>query len=204
MADQTADILPPPSARTWHLCIDMQRLFSLDGPWPTPWMDRVLPQVTRIAAHCPERTIFTRFIPPEHPEQMQGTWRPYYERWRHVTREVLDPGLIDLVAPLRAFVPPARVLDKPVYSAFGTSLQRFLAEQGADGVIITGGETDVCVLASVLDAVDLGLRVYVAVDALCSSSDPGHDAVLTLYNARYGQQIGAMSTEAILELWPGK
>jgi hypothetical protein len=25
--------------RAAHLCIDMQRLFSREGPWPTPWMD---------------------------------------------------------------------------------------------------------------------------------------------------------------------
>ena len=28
-----------------HLCIDMQLLFSPAGPWPTPWMTRVLPVV---------------------------------------------------------------------------------------------------------------------------------------------------------------
>ncbi len=28
-----------------HLCIDMQRIFSSEGPWPTPWMERVLPNV---------------------------------------------------------------------------------------------------------------------------------------------------------------
>lgn len=28
--------------RTRHIGIDMQRLFSDDGPWPMPWMDRVL------------------------------------------------------------------------------------------------------------------------------------------------------------------
>lgn len=29
---------------TVHLCLDMQRLFGRDGPWPTPWMERVLPK----------------------------------------------------------------------------------------------------------------------------------------------------------------
>ena len=38
----------PLTDRTVHLCIDMQRIFSTEGPWPTPWMERVLPTVVRI------------------------------------------------------------------------------------------------------------------------------------------------------------
>ena len=49
----------PLTPRTLHLCIDMQRLFSDEGPWPTPWLERVTPIVTRLAEPFPERTIFT-------------------------------------------------------------------------------------------------------------------------------------------------
>jgi nicotinamidase-related amidase len=45
--------------------------------------------------------------------------------------------------------------------------------------VITGAETDVCVLSTVLNAVDLGFRVVIVEDALCSSSDVGHDALMT-------------------------
>jgi len=46
------DLHPEPlTPRTVHLCVDMQRLFSRDGPWPTPWMDRVLPVVIDLASH---------------------------------------------------------------------------------------------------------------------------------------------------------
>lgn len=61
-----------------HLCLDMQRLFSQDGPWPTPWMERVLPVAAALAERHPERTVFTRFIPQEHPQQMPGMWQWYY------------------------------------------------------------------------------------------------------------------------------
>jgi hypothetical protein len=44
---------------------DMQRIFSAEGPWPMPWMERVLPVVVTLASRHPERTVFTRFIPPE-------------------------------------------------------------------------------------------------------------------------------------------
>ena len=40
MGDQ---LLPLPlTERSVHLCVDMQRIFSAKGPWPTPWTHRLL------------------------------------------------------------------------------------------------------------------------------------------------------------------
>lgn len=188
---------------TRHLVIDMQRLFAEEGPWPTPWLPRVLPNIARLAERAPERTIFTRFVPPATPGEMPGRWRAYYERWRGLTREAIDPALIDLLPELARFVPPARIFDKPVYSAFaGRKLQAHLAEVGCDGLVVTGGESDVCVLATVLGAVDAGYPVHVVSDALCSSADATHDAVMTLFRDRFSQQITVVSTDDVLDLWP--
>lgn len=68
-------------------------------------------------------------------------------------------------------------------------------------MIVTGSETDVCVLATVLDAVDLGYRVIVVRDAVCSSSDEGHEALLELYHRRYSEQIETADAEQILSRW---
>jgi hypothetical protein len=84
-----------------HVCVDMQRIFSDEGPWPTPWMNRVFPIIASLACRHPERTIFTRFIPPQRPEQMPGMWQRYYTRWRSATRECLDRRLLELMPPLR-------------------------------------------------------------------------------------------------------
>ena len=66
MAESLYTPLTPQSV---HLCVDMQRLFTADGPWPTPWMERVLPTVSRIAERFPERTVFTRFITPARADE---------------------------------------------------------------------------------------------------------------------------------------
>jgi hypothetical protein len=108
----------PLTNRTLHLCIDMQNLFAEATPWHTPWMARVLPVVEAIAASHAERTVFTRFLPPVKADEMPGTWRRYYQRWRDLTLERLDPRLIDLVPELARLVPPALVIDKHVYSPF--------------------------------------------------------------------------------------
>lgn len=55
---------------------------------------------------------------------------------------------------------------------------------------------------AVLAAIDQGYRVIVALDALCSSSDETHDALMKLYSDRFGQQIEMADTETILSQWP--
>lgn len=192
----------PLDRSTVHLCIDMQRLFAEPSPWAVPWLPRVLPRVTEIAERHPERTVFTRFIPPAEPEAMTGAWRDYYRQWQQMTRERLDPRLLDLVEPLAKLVPPARLLDKKLYSAFsGTALGQGLSRSGITTVIVTGGETDVCVLATVMGAVDRGLRVVLPSDALCSAHDATHDALLKLYRERFTNQIETTCTERVLSDW---
>lgn len=81
-------------------------------------------------------------------------------------------------------------------------LDLWLTTAGTDCVVVTGGETDMCVLATVLGAVDRGLRVILVADAVCSSVDDTHDATMELYRKRFGVQIETLSTEALLDLWP--
>lgn len=192
----------PLGERTVHLCIDMQNLFAEGTPWHTPWMKRVLPAVVALAERHPERTIFTRFIPPAEPEEMHGAWRRYWRRWEELTRKAIPPDLVDLVPELRGFAPPARIVDKMVYSPFhGTGLGAELRAAGVDGLVVSGAETDMCVLAAVLDAVDLGLRVVLPEDALCSSTDAMHDALLDLYRTRFSEQIEVADVETVLASW---
>jgi nicotinamidase-related amidase len=192
----------PLSQRAVHLCVDMQRIFSPDGPWSTPWMERVLPVVTAIVERFPERTVFTRFITPERPSDLPGTWRLYYEKWRETTRQHMDSRLLELVPPLDRYVPPAAVIDKDRYSGFfAPLLLNHLLERQADCVIVTGSETDVCVAATVLGAVDHGFRVVLVRDGVCSSSDAGHDALLEVYHRRFSLQIETADAETILSVW---
>ena len=56
MGDQ---LLPLPlTEQSVHLCVDMQRIFSDKGPWPTPWIDRVLAVTAEL--FCVSRVPFSR------------------------------------------------------------------------------------------------------------------------------------------------
>jgi nicotinamidase-related amidase len=110
--------------------------------------------------------------------------------------------LLELMRPLAALSPPATVIDKTRYSGFAEpKLLAHLREREADALIISGSETDVCVLATVLSAVDLGYRVIVVRHAVCSSSDEGHDMLIRLYHTRFSEQIETADAETILSRW---
>jgi nicotinamidase-related amidase len=188
--------------RAAHLCVDMQNIFAKGGLWETPWMERVLPTIEAIASRYRERTIFSRFITPRHAEDRSGQWRCYFRRWEKATRQNLRGDELDLVPAMARFAPPAIVVDKPVYSAFAQSgLYELLIAKGVGTVVVSGAETDVCVLATVFSAVDLGFRVVIVEDALCSSSDEGHDALMTMYRTRLHEQIDVVEAEELFDLW---
>ena len=131
------ELLAPLGPNAVHLCIDMQNLFAPGAPWATPWMERVLPQARALVEHAPERTIFTRFIPPRTKDAARGVWKIYYEKWECVTREKLDPKMLELAAPLQAFAPPAAVVDRQTYCAFANGqLQSFLDTHHVDTLVI--------------------------------------------------------------------
>src|SRR6478752_7508551 len=113
MRDSTSEVAEIREAV--HLCIDMQNIFASGGLWATPWMERVLPTIASIVAHHQARTIFTRFITPQDPEDRPGQWQNYFHRWSRATRRHLQPSALELVPALSKFVPPAAVIDKPAY-----------------------------------------------------------------------------------------
>lgn len=192
----------PLTASCRHLCVDMQKLFAAPSDWALDWLPRVLPNVVRLCEHRPDGTVFTRFIPPDRPEEATGSWRRYYRRWEAMTRSRLEAGMVDLVPELARFVPPATVVDKATYSPWlGSDLHDRLQRGGVDTLLVSGGETDVCVLATVLGAVDLGYRVVLVVDGLCSASDETHDALIGVYHRRFGQQVETVDTEGALAAW---
>lgn len=191
------------SANALHLCVDMQRLFAPDGPWAVPWAAKVLPAIEELTARHAARTLFTRFIPAVRAGEAPGMWAKYYTRWASVTLENIDPHLVELLPSLARFVPPARVLDKKVYSPWvDGQLDAMLRGSDVNTIVITGGETDVCVLATVLGAMDRGYRVVLVADAICSSADNTHDALMELYNNRFSEQVESVSMEEVLANWP--
>ncbi len=190
----------PLGASAIHLCLDMQNLLAEGSPWHAPWAMKVLPRLLALAERKAAATIFTRFVLPPRPDAMPGQWARYFARWAALAGQ---PELFELLPPLAALCPPGTILDKPVYSAFaGHRLQELLQARGIDSLVVTGAETDICVLSTVLGAIDHGYRVVVVQDALCSSVDQTHDALMAFYHQRLSQQVEIAELEDVLESWP--
>lgn len=184
-----------------HVSIDMQRLFAEKTEWHVPTLDAITANGVALAEAMP--TLFARFVVPQTPEHATGRWKHYYRRWHMLTGEKLAPGMLDLVAPLAALATPATLFDKPTYSAFeAPAFVAALAATGAEVIVASGVETDVCVLATVLDALDRGYHVVVAGDAMTSSSLPAHEATIAHVFPRFDVQVDIADTNTILAALP--
>jgi len=192
----------PLDARTVHLCIDMQRLFLEPGPWYSEAGPKIIPAIRRLLDHAPDSALFTRFITAERAEAAVGSWQRYYRHWHAVTRDELGEGALGLHPDLAPYAAAAQVFDKATHDAFDDeAFARHMVGLAPSALVLSGVETDVCVLATAMSAVDLGYRTVIAMDAVTSSVAASHEACLDHVYPRYDQQIELASVDDILAAW---
>ena len=186
-----------------HVVVDMQRLFAEDTGWLVPTIHTVLPNIQRLVDHRPDRALYPRFITPKSAEAADGHWKAFYRRWPQVTQDRLaSPALFDLMAPLSAKAPADAQIDKPGFSSFSTpDFAKALARLKAGPLVLTGVETDACVLATAIDAMDRGYRVIVASDAVTSTSLEAHRAALDHLYPRMAPLLELATTSDIIAAW---
>jgi nicotinamidase-related amidase len=188
---------------TVHVVVDMQRVFAEATDWRVPTISEVVEPIRALAQAHARETIFTRFMTPQTAENASGDWQRFYARWRSVLRDRMDAAMFDLMQPLAGLVPPAEVCDKATFSAFASAdFVASLARRNAQTLVLSGVETDVCVLATAIDAVDRGLHVLLAADALTSLSAAGHHAALEAIYPRFDLQIEIATVADIMAAWP--
>jgi len=133
-----------------------------------------------------------------------STWRELGRPWV-LTRYHNEPGSqferllhwyklrdypdTEIVSELDEFVPgAAAIVDKSGYTAMTTKVQALIADLQVTDVVVAGLDTDTCVLKTVVDVFEAGLRPWLAAD--CCASNGGvreHRAGLRLA----GRFIGA-------------
>lgn len=190
-------MLAPISPHTKHVVIDLQRLFAEPHGWHVPTIADILPNVLTLCQTTQKNTLYSRFITPSHPEASTGRWQNLYQAYAQVTG--LDAAILDHIQPINQIAHKTQIFDKTTYSIFPAILP--LLNQ-TDTLILSGAETDACVYASLLSAVDLGLRVIIATDAVTSSDAAAHDATLTIIARRLPNQVDLATTEEIIAAWP--
>lgn len=191
-------LLGPIPASALHMVVDMQELFRSHSDWGTPALTRIIPAIAKLAKARPSQAYFSRFIPARNADAASGAWQRYYRRWSSVTLDALDPGMVDIVPELQPLA--TRLVDKTGYSAMGNPAFR-QAALSAGCLIVSGVETDVCVLSTVMEAMEAGVRIVLPTDALASSSDVCHDRALGILHDRFDDQIELGTVDQILAAW---
>ena len=202
MSAPSDPVMPAP----WlHVCIDMQRVFAEPGDWHAPTLMDIVPRVLTLARARAGATALTRFVTPRNADEVAGTWRGYYEHWASVCTDRMPREMLDVVGPLRGCAPMERVFDKRTHSAFADGpFSDWLRSSGFRSLVLSGVETDVCVLATALDAIDRGYGVLIARDAVTSSSAEGHAATLEHVLPRFDQQLVIADAARIVAAWPAE
>ena len=182
-----------------HICIDMQQIVLKPGPWYAEAGLAVLPKIEQLVHARNLPTVFTRFITPSTATEAIGSWQTYYEFWHQVTKEEAGEEWLALHPTLQKFAKSENTFDKTTYDAFASgSFRSSIEKANPSALIFSGIETDVCVLATVLTAVDLGIRTIIAKDAVTSSDLDSHNACFEFLFPRYSQQIEIATVAEIL------
>jgi nicotinamidase-related amidase len=165
------------------LVIDMQRVFLEESDWQVPAAAALAPGIEALMASYASRTVALRFVPGPETE---GPWARYYNLdWPRIPRHPDDPAWNLAISVPRG----TPVLTKTGYSAFGApGLLSLLHGWAARHLILTGVETDVCVLATALAALELNYFVTVVADLVASGDASGHHRALDIMR-RLGPHI---------------
>ncbi len=154
------------------LVIDMQKIFAPGYEWYTPGIEDAEKNIHRLCEKYKNR-IFTRHVASENPI---GTWKSYNEEFAHINSNTECLDLLD------SFVNTEKIeFDKITYSAFnsGEALQ-YIKDQGYTEIILTGVQTEFCVLSSLMRAIDEGFFVTFVSDACAGSAEIFNESVSSL------------------------
>ena len=192
----------PDLSRAMHIVIDMQRLFAEHPDWVVKNIGRIRKEVTWLAEHKPGRTFWTRFVPAQNAAAAPGAWKKYYEQWPTATLDGGGADYVDLLLEHRTLAGKAGVFDKSTFSAFGNAqFGAALQAAGTATLLLSGVETDVCVWATALDAVDLGYFVVLARDALTSGTPEARQATLDILAPRFAPQDSVKNHVELEAAW---
>ena len=183
--------------------VDMQKLFLTEkkSPWSSSRLMSIIPNVEKLIKTIGMKNIiFTRFVPPKKWQDEAGSWRTYYRLNKAITRENIGNKPLDIIDELQQHIVKNSVVNRTKSSSVfaGKSFQTKIKKKSTKFLIFVGIETDYCVLASVLDAMNRGYYVIVVSDACGSTAKGGHKNALGIFE-RFPEQLWITSTNNLIK-----
>lgn len=147
------------------LLVDFQNVYMPGCDWACPSMPEAMENTIRIldAENAPD-FVMTKFIAPADPV---GRWAQYNEAYREINE---NESLAEIATTLAPYVSKAAaVVDKPTYSSMDSEAVR-AAMEGKKAVVLAGVTAECCVLATLMDAMDLGYEVVYLYDCIAGQT----------------------------------
>jgi nicotinamidase-related amidase len=174
------------------LLVDFQNVYLPGYDWACPSMPEALKNTVRIleAPGAPDY-VMTRFIAPADPV---GRWQQYNEAYREINE---DPQLAELAEALAPYAEKTTVIDKSTYSSMDAP-EVLRAMEGKKAVILAGVTAECCVLATMMDAMDLGYEVVYLYDCIAGQNAELEAQVRGIAEMFEPTQITVMGSEEYL------
>ena len=171
------------------IVVDMQQVVARDTLWHLPGVRDLLPTIIELADAFGDDVAYSRHVPPA--DGGHGAWKRFYENWKELDE---DPSNWDLMPELAGR--PGIHAAKSTYSVFGAPELR--AELERDELVLCGVETDCCVLATALEAIDHGVPVTVVTFNSASRDFAGHEGALALFRRLDDDQVRVTTAARLL------
>lgn len=155
------------------ILIDFQNVYLPGQPWACPTMEQSIENTLRIlrSPGAPDH-VLTKYMPSANPV---GRWKQYNEEYAEINA---DEFLSDFPDPIRQVMTGENLIIKDTYSSMKSeSMKSMLA--GKSRVVLTGVVAECCVLATMLDAIDLGYEVIYLYDCI-SGLTSENEAILRI------------------------
>ena len=194
MQIQQTDAVRYDSSEDILLVIDFQNVYLPGNPWACPTVEQAIKNTLNIihAPGCPEYVI-TRYIAPADPV---GRWKQYNDEFAQINA---DDYLCDFTEPIKKIVNDENVIVKDTYSALKSDALRSGLE-GKKRIILTGVVAECCILASMMDAIDLGYEVVYLYDCISGLTAENETMIRTLAESFSPIHTRVMNSAEYLQL----
>lgn len=147
------------------LVIDFQNVYMPGGEWCCPSMpEAVRNTIKLIDSKMISKVLFTKYIAPEDPV---GRWAEYNSEYAAINEDAFQ---CDMIADLKPYLTDENLIIKSTYSSLTVDAIRE-AVSHADHVLLAGVVSECCVLATLMQAIDLGAHVVYLTDCVAGQSD---------------------------------
>ena len=156
------------------LVIDYQNVYLPEHDWACPTMPQAVGNTRNLLdSDKIGSVLFTQFLAAQKP---QGTWNAYAQEYRSINE---DPYLCAIEGSLMPYLQKYPVAVKSTYSSM--KCPQVLEEAGkADAVVLTGVVAECCIVATLMDSIDLGFKTIYLYDCISGQNPENEEAIRKL------------------------